>query len=146
MAPARQRVEQVIPIHNATDDPMVLRSTLTGKYFSGPPEVTIPPKGEGAYSLSFEPSWIARVEGKLELANQRTGELMKYTLTGVGVEPLAESKLQIQCKARSTVTRDVKVTNYGPTPVLYTIESDLPNISGLPTVQVGARQTVTYSF
>ena len=55
---------------------------LTGKYFSGPPELTVPAGATREYPLVFQPTWVCEERGRLVLTNARNGDVVEYELTG----------------------------------------------------------------
>ena len=134
-APARQSVTQEIPLTNTSDDNWTMRAFINGKYFTGPSELLIPPRSAATYSLTFSPQWAGEVTARLELTNGKTSEKSGYNLIGIGQEPLAEDSVRIECQARTTVEKRLVVRNFSNADVVYTVESDLPNISGASTLQ-----------
>ena len=132
ITPARQAIVQEIPIVNSTTEPWTLTADLNGSSaFSGPRSLVVGPDGQsGVYRLSFKPSWIGKMQGKLLLHNPSTNETMTYNLTGHAEEPLAEDHVVISCKARERVTHDFSVKNDSKVEVVYVAESDVPHVSG----------------
>lgn len=97
-SPSQLQVLQEIPLVNATDAAFSASATLTGKGFSGPRDLSVPPKGTGVYPLSFCPPGSGTYTGTLELFIAATGERNVYNLVGKGGEPLAEGHMVIECQ------------------------------------------------
>ena len=76
------------------------------------------------------PSWICEITAKLVLNNSSTGEKYEYELQGVGEEPLAEDNVVIKCQARDKVAQELVVKNTKKKPIVFSVESDLPHVSG----------------
>ncbi len=85
---------------NMGDTPLTAAATFTGRGFSGPREVTVPPRASGAYPLTFHPTGAVPYAASLELAIQPSGERNMYLLQGRGSEPLAEGHVVLECQAR----------------------------------------------
>lgn len=96
--PARQSVMQEIPLVNAGDTTMSVSATLSGKGFSGPRDVVVPPGGTVNYPLTFTPNATGNFAGNLELSIPVTGEKNLYVLSGEAGEPLAEGHVLIECQ------------------------------------------------
>lgn len=145
-APARQRITQDIPIVNSTDTDWHIASSFSAaQYFSGSREITVRANSTASYPLTFAPAWICHVEGKLVLLNTNTSEKYSYDLVGVGEEPLAEDHIIIECKARTTVEKVLSIENYEKSEdARFTVESDLPNVSGDPVMLVRAGRKSDY--
>ncbi|KAF8055917.1 CFAP47 [Scenedesmus sp. PABB004] len=132
--PARQSVVQEVPVVNPGDAALCAVATLTGRGFSGPREVVVPPRSSGAYPLTFTPPGSGAWPGALELSIAATGERNTYTLTGRGGEPLAEGHVVIDCEARSPASRRLQVPNItGALPLVYSVFADLDALSGPAT-------------
>lgn len=147
-APARQTILQEIPIMNETDHQWMLKSTFTGaKEFTGPLALTVGAHETSSYPLSFYPAWICDVKSQLVLHNTTTDTRFEYNLSGVGEEPLAESQIQLKCVARETVSQEFKVPGIrGQSTTLYTVESDMPHVTGPSTVTAKSNEPVTYKL
>lgn len=151
MAPARQRIKQGIPILNTTDVVWNIQGRLEGSAcFKAGSSISVPPDGGAIdYILEFAPSWIGEFSGKLVLHNATTNEDMIYILSGVGLEPLAEDHILIECKAREKVLQSFAVSNnFGNKGsdmlTTFSVESDLPHVGGDPTISVGKGASSEY--
>lgn len=145
--PAGESITQEIPvINNTTESWQIKMSTLNGAGFSGPPDMTVPAKSTEMYMLSFKPTWVCDVTGRLELVNLKTTDQYSYDLKGIGQEPLAVDHIRIECQARQKVSQVLKVVNTTAADVTYVVESDLPNISGDSMITVSARHTGEYTL
>eukprot|EP00698_Gefionella_okellyi_P007756 TRINITY_DN1898_c0_g1_i1.p1 TRINITY_DN1898_c0_g1~~TRINITY_DN1898_c0_g1_i1.p1 ORF type:complete len:2231 (+),score=540.36 TRINITY_DN1898_c0_g1_i1:707-6694(+) len=146
-SPARTMVTQDIPVVNTTSAPWVIRAQLKGQYFTGPPQLTVPAGQTGYFPLVFKPSWVCDVKGELILNNTSTSDKYIYQLAGVGDEPVAEDKILMTGQARTKVQQNITVPNIlGNQRCDYTIESDLPAVTGQPTLVVNANQKAEYTL
>lgn len=144
--PARKPIVQDLPIINNSEESWTLSALLTGAGFSGSGSVQVPAFSTTNYKLTFNPAWVCDVVGKLELTNAKNGDKQVFELFGKGGEPLAEDHIAIECSARETVEKLLTVRNYSNGPQTFTIESDLPNISGEPSITVQGNSTAQYAL
>ncbi len=94
---------QEIPLVNVSDAALTAVATFTpcGRGFSGPREVSVPPRSSGAYPLTFIPPGTGVHASALELALAPSGERNTFTLTGRGSDPLAEGHIVLECQVCS---------------------------------------------
>ena len=170
--PARQTVTQPLPIVNGTDERWSLRvnwsstksqagspndsgpdeqAAKSGSYsvrelFQHPMEFSVAPHSTEHFPLSFSPPWLCSIKSTLELINGKTDEKFSFDIIGVGEEPVPEEKLQMECAARTEADRLLVVKNYENSDVEYRVETDLPNISGEPTLRVKRGGTAEYAL
>lgn len=134
--PARQQILQEIPVINNSDYEWKVIADLQGEGFSGPKDLTVPPKKDGQagkafYPLLFKPKWICKSEGLLNLRNTTADDKYEYSLTGIGEDPVSEDNFKVQCKARQRTTLTIPVRNILPDDdCLYDIECDLIGMTG----------------
>jgi len=145
-APAGANVLQQIPIVNSTDSSWNIKANISGNFFSGPAEVSIPPNTTDYYPLEYKPNWIYEGKGKLVLSNSATDEKYVYDLSANATEPLAKDQISINCKARQPVLQKFSVKNDTAADIEYRVESDLPHISGAKSFLVKSRQTGEYEL
>lgn len=147
VAPARQKVTQEIPVVNGTDDDWTLTAQFSGPdAFKGASSLRVIRRSTANYQLTFEPEWAGDVKGELLLANRATGEDMKFELKGIGEDPLAEDHVVINCQARDRLTHVFTVRNPTDEPVSFTVESDLPHVSGASSLMVEERDEADYEL
>lgn len=144
--PARQLIVQDIPITNGSESEWVVAAILQGEFFSGPREVRIPAGKTKNYSLAFNPSWVCDVTGQLVLRNNDTQEKYTYVLKGKADEPLAENTIPIECRARESRKIVVSVNNITYDDVTYQVITDLPFVSGAPTLFVPKGEQGRYTL
>ncbi|EKX37711.1 hypothetical protein GUITHDRAFT_116187 [Guillardia theta CCMP2712] len=151
--PARQSITQEIPIINYTETPWSVEAKLSGSYFSGSRELTVPAAasskepGRATFALTFSPRWICSVEGELVLHNHTIDDSYKYQLTGVGEDPVAEDHLVVDCKARWRRTLSIPVRNLleGKN-CNYKVECDLMGVSGASQFLVPSKSVKSYEL
>ena len=61
-------------------------------------------------------------------------------------EPLAEEHVRIECQARQRISQQFKVRNPTNNPVTFSVECDLPGVSGDATIEVGPKTTADYDL
>lgn len=145
--PARQAIFQEIPITNNSGQDWTLQAQIAGsRNFKGPPRLAVPAGKTANYTLSFQPEWVCEEIGSLVLSNSQTGERFEYELTGIGEEPLAENHIVVSCQARDKVEQTFTVTNTKLQAVMFSVESDLPHVSGESSIEVPAGATTEYSL
>ena len=133
-APARQIVVQEIPIQNNGNEEWTLGCAIAGsRSFAGPNSFKVPANSTANYPLSFKPQWICEENGVLTLKNAKVGNSFIFNLSGKGKEPLADGHFAIPMKARESLEHVFRIPGAGS----FNVESDLPYVSGPPTVEVG---------
>ena len=135
---ARKTVTQGIPIVNSSEKPMAVKGIVSGDSFSGPMEIIVPSNQTGNYPLTFNPAWLGRYEGSIELTIPSTEEKSVYKLIGIAEEPLAEKHIVIEAQVRKKEETVITVPNvYGTKQeAQYTVYSDLQEICGEPTLNL----------
>jgi hypothetical protein len=144
--PARQKITQDIPMVNPSDKDWTFSATLTGAAYSGPRELIVKKKSSATYPLLFAPAWVGEQTGTLVLQNTKTGEKATYDLVGTAEEPLADDHAVIECQARTQVQRVFTVKNPEKVDQVFTVESDLPFISGDASIKVPAGGKADYTL
>jgi len=164
--PARKQVVQNIPIINGSNEKWSLRVSWSTKpvtksgvsvnatdalsktanvsekeynwreLFSGPMDLTVAPHSTEMYPLTFSPPWLCNFKGFFELINNKTEEKFPFEIVGIGEEPAPDETIIIDCQARSQFERRLTVRNYEPGDVEYRVETDLPSITGEPSIFV----------
>mmetsp|Transcript_28943 Transcript_28943/g.66987 ORF Transcript_28943/g.66987 Transcript_28943/m.66987 type:complete len:2816 (+) Transcript_28943:96-8543(+) len=136
VCPARSAITQDIPIINVSTKDWVIQCHLEGAHFAGAKDMRVPAGGRINYALTFRPDWVCEVDGELSMLNTVTNDRYVYTLKGIGEDPVAEDHLVIPCRARWRNQQSIRVPNITGNDVEYSVESDLPGISGAPTLHV----------
>jgi len=145
--PSRQAIFQEIPITNNSDQDWMLSAQIQGsRTFKGPQRLSVPAGKSANYTLSFQPEWVCEETGSLLLSNAQSGEKFEYELTGHGEEPLAEDHIVVACQARDKVEQTFTVHNTKMQPVMFSVESDLPHVSGESSIEVPANSSAAYSL
>ncbi|CAE7861043.1 CFAP47, partial [Symbiodinium sp. KB8] len=150
-SPAGQKLTQEIPIKNGTDSGWSMRAKLEGespKAFSCPSMLSVP-AGDIAYlPLTFTPEWMGQVSAVLKLTNHAGGDehVIQFNLTGVGREPLALEHVVVECQARERVEQQFTVHNKTDKRVTYTVQSDMPSVSGDSSIVVGPKTSKDYTL
>ena len=143
-APARQTIVQEIPLQNATDEDWKFTGNVQGsRAFSGPKTLEVPAGGTAHYPITYAPSWVGEEKAKLVLKQAKSSDSFEYQLEGSAEEPLAEDHVVLQCHAREP-HRHIFQLKGGPKPTTYTVEADLPFVSGANEVQVPGNKTVDF--
>ena len=162
--PAKQKLTQDIPIVNESDKDWTLQSVITGKVFSGVPKLIVPKGDKAIYTVTFLSQYPDTFEGSLVLRDPHTNESFEFKLLGIAEEPLAEDHLNLKCLARSKETFSIRLhpvqrprvppaglkdkdgNNQRPAVTekpkipgaqIFKVETDLPYVSGAPTVEIG---------
>ncbi|KAJ4455695.1 putative flagellar associated protein [Paratrimastix pyriformis] len=146
---ARQAITQEIPMANPTKQDWLIKATLTGDPFKGPRELRVPAGGSATYALVFAPKIIGEYTGELTLSNPSAGPETPVrqddlSATGRGEAPAAEESFVIECQARHKYTHTLQVPHLGgtpETPLTYRVETDLPYVTGSPTLTVTSPTT-----
>ncbi|KAJ0394854.1 hypothetical protein ATCC90586_004653 [Pythium insidiosum] len=143
VAPARHCIVQEIPLANPSDAAWTLKAQFSAakSSFSGPSSVHVPAKKTVSYPLTFSPRWILEEKASLTLTNPTTQQRFEFELSGYGEEPLAQDHVVLSCQARTSVTHAFDVVSFKTDPAgeqRFTVESDLRDVVGAPTVVVPA--------
>ncbi|KAI9094050.1 hypothetical protein DFS34DRAFT_665616 [Phlyctochytrium arcticum] len=148
MVPARQTVMQDIPIINRTADDWSLKANIQGggKEFNGPPTLTARAFCTTSYPITFVPARAETIHAQLTLSNLNTAQKHVYHLRGVGLEPLPEGRVDIDCRARDVVLQKFNVPNFGDSDADFDVTTDVPFSSGAASIKVGAGQTGEYEL
>ena len=150
--PARETLVQDIPVRNDTDKDWSIRAQLipdnvkNGQCFSSPKDFRVPKNSTGTYQIIFKPHWILEAEARLILNNPSTGQQYEFDLRGVGEEPLAETHVILECKARQTKACTFTLKNDSEKKVTYRVETDLYNASGKSTFEVLPNRSEDYAL
>ncbi|XRB21165.1 FAP-47 protein [Pseudoscourfieldia marina] len=137
--PCRSQMLQMIPLVNAGERPLTVRANLTGAdSFSGPREVTVPASSSGEYPLKFYGRTAGEYLGNLQLSvgtsssdRVNPNEQSKYELRGLCQAPLAESRIEFDCHARTESSITLRVPNVvGGREVRYSVFTDISFVSG----------------
>ena len=139
-------MSQPIPIRNDTETDWKLYADIQGNQFSGKREITVLRKSKVTYLLQYDPKWMGDHEGQLTLTNNITNEKYIYKILAHAEEPCAIDTVTIDCKARQTVEHMFRIRNTDNKPNIYKIESDLPNISGKPTIELAPNESKDYEL
>jgi hypothetical protein len=114
--------------------------------FAGPAELTVPPHSQQDYPLRFLPPWIGEYKGELVLSIPASHETSTYQLHAEGLEPSATDHLQLKCAARSSKLVRLNVPNQTEKPIEYTVFSDIPCLTGPPTITVPPNGSGAYKL
>jgi len=145
---ARETITQKIPIVNRSDKNWSLRCAFTGdKAFGGPNTMQVKANSTADYILKFYPNWVGTYNSVLNITNGALPHAkFIYKLIGTGLEPLAEDHVTLQCQARDKITQEFEVKNTSSKVIEYNVESDLPHISGDPTIVVQGKTSGVYTL
>ena len=150
LCPLKETIVQKIPINNSSDKDWLIRADLTGNtlgFFKHENEKRIAKKSSCDYILSFSPIEKIDVTAMLKLMNTFTKEVYEYRLIGRVDDPLAEDIIKISCNARELKSAKVKLDNTLERDVVYTVETDLPEIvSGLQSFVIKAQSSYNYEI
>jgi hypothetical protein len=143
---ARQSLQQEIPVHNDGQEKWELQASVSGQGFSGPAKLVVPPGGSAIATINFIGAAPGEYEGMFTLKNpaSEVNDAFEYKLLGIAEEPLAEGHLVFKCKARSKECFEIPLKKVSGSST-YTVETDLPYVSGAPTVDVSGA-TPAYAF
>lgn len=144
---ARQIVTQNIPIHNPSTKDWKFKVSITGKYFAGPTEFLAPASKTSTYPLVFKPHFQGNFSGTLTLTNYPTCEFI-YNLRGIAEKPLAEDNIVVECQAKTKTSIFLVVKNLTSSahPVEYSVQTDIPYVSGSPAIYVPPSDSVKYEL
>ena len=141
-APARQTIIQEIPLQNNTDDDWKFTGNVQGsKSFSGPKTIEVPAGGTAHYPITYAPQGLGDEKAKLIL--KQKNDSFEYQLEGSAEEPLAEDHVVLNCHAREAHKHVFQLTG-GSKPKTYTVECDLPWVSGEASAEVPAKGNVAF--
>jgi hypothetical protein len=112
-----------------------------------------------SYPLAFKPLWKGVYNGTLTLSNFPNGEYI-FNLRGIAEDPLAEDNIVVNCQvssypslsfqlelqAKESTTIKLNVRNPTKSLVEYKVESDVPYVSGPPTIMVPPSETSKYEL
>ncbi|RXM29158.1 Cilia- and flagella-associated protein 47 [Acipenser ruthenus] len=144
VTPAHQSVTQDIPLNNQTLQDWKLRGIVKGNGFYGPPVIYVRAGERVQYPLMFRPVFECITLGKLTLQNETDGTEHIFGLKGVGKKPLALDHVVIDCQVRQITQKVLMVPNYTQTRLICKVVSDLPVVSGAPTLDIKAGHTASY--
>ncbi|XP_041127618.1 cilia- and flagella-associated protein 47-like isoform X2 [Polyodon spathula] len=144
VTPAHQSVTQEIPLNNQTLQDWKLRGIVKGSGFYGPPVIYVRAGERVQYPLMFRPVFECITLGKLTLQNETDGTEHIFGLKGVGKKPLALDHVVIDCQVRQITQKVLMVPNYTQTRLICKVVSDLPLVSGAPTLDIKAGHTASY--
>ena len=148
-APARQAITQEIPIVNNSEKDWMIGAKITGEgtaQFKGQKQMKVKAGEEGIYKLQYKAEWVSEASAQLTLSNATTGEDYVFRLRGTADEPLAEEHVRIECQARQRVSQRFRVRNPSKNAVVFSVECDLPGVSGDATIEVGPNTTADYEL
>jgi hypothetical protein len=153
--PAREPVQQQIPIVNGSDKEWVVRAKLDDKYDKKLGSFDIKPKeilnvkkqsSDQFCLLTIEPEWACTIESKLTLKNDVTNEEYEYELKGYGEEPLAKDHIVLHCRAREKSTTKLEIPNRTNKTVKYTVTTDLQRPEGESSFSIPPTGTYEYEL
>jgi hypothetical protein len=108
--------------------------------------LTVPPHSQLDYPLRFLPPWIGEYKGELVLSISSSQETNTYQLHAEGLEPSATDHLQLECAARSSKSVRLNVPNQTDKPIEYTVFSDIPCLTGSPTITIPPNASGAYKL
>ena len=142
-APARQTIVQEIPLQNATDEDWKFTGNVQGsRAFSGPKTLEVPAGGTAHYPITYAPSWVGEEKAKLVL-KQAKSSAQRVPARGLrrGAPGRGPRRAAVP---RAEPHRHIFQLKGGPKPTTYTVEADLPFVSGANEVQVPGNKTVDF--
>ncbi|CAD8092149.1 unnamed protein product [Paramecium primaurelia] len=165
--PSRESIVQDIPFSNPSDKDWTFKFLLNqeGNCFSllnvptaqpdhghssifigGYKDLVLKKKTKIDIKLQFTPKWMCKVEAHLQITNVNTNDIYDYTITGIGEEPLAQSNIVLQCKARQKTKTEIILNNYSQNEMKYKVETDLINASGLQNFTIAPQRKYRYEL
>eukprot|EP01032_Pedospumella_encystans_P007939 gene7939-9469_t len=102
--PARQRLTQLIPVHNESAKDWNLQVTLQGKGFQCPKTLLVPAGQSANLEVTFFTSKAGKFAGQLLLRNTsgtESNDNFEYKLFGEAEDPLAEDDFKFEAVARN---------------------------------------------
>ncbi|XP_033472251.2 cilia- and flagella-associated protein 47-like [Epinephelus lanceolatus] len=145
-SPAHRSVTQDIPLHNKTHQDWKMQAEVYGEGFSGPPVLNVPAGTRACYPLTFHPSALCIVTGKLSLHNDCDGAEHVFTFRGVGERPLPVDHVVLHCSVGQTMHTQIDVPNYGQKKLTLKVVTDLPDVSGPPSLEMEPGHNAPYTF
>ncbi|XP_055022788.1 cilia- and flagella-associated protein 47, partial [Boleophthalmus pectinirostris] len=142
--PVHHSVTQYIPLHNDSDQDLIMKASICGDDFSGPEVFCVAVGTKACYPLTFHPATQRIVMGKLILHNECNGTEHLFTLKGVGECPLPVDHLLLRCSVGRSTEAHLNVPNYSKTKLALKVETDLSMISGPNFVDIKPGQTAPY--
>eukprot|EP01029_Cantina_marsupialis_P004925 TRINITY_DN15231_c0_g1_i2.p1 TRINITY_DN15231_c0_g1~~TRINITY_DN15231_c0_g1_i2.p1 ORF type:complete len:1190 (+),score=361.37 TRINITY_DN15231_c0_g1_i2:125-3694(+) len=149
--PSGKVVTQKLPIVNVTDEAWNLNAELIPSneesegIFRGPSHLSIAPHSTDHYLLAYQPEWVGDTAASLTLTSQK-GYNFKYSLKGTAEPPMASDTVTLHCKAREEVKHTFTVKNTSGAVKKYSVESDLPNLSGDSEIEVPPNGSTKYEL
>ncbi|XP_032824158.2 cilia- and flagella-associated protein 47 isoform X1 [Petromyzon marinus] len=141
---AHNALSQDIPIHNPTQQDWLLTAHVEGKGFYGSQYLQVLAGQTAPYSLLFRPGHEGETVGRLVLYNEQDSSEHTFVLNGKGERPSPLAHVVIHAQAGQTACREISVPNYTPHRLRYSVESDVPFVSGAPTLNVPAGESRPY--
>ncbi|XP_041462969.1 cilia- and flagella-associated protein 47-like isoform X1 [Lytechinus variegatus] len=135
-APVHQSVSQNIPVVNQTSVDWPLKISIDGVGFHGPPFLLAKAMQITYYPLMFRPTFESFITGKMMMLNTDDGTEHHFSLQGEGQKPLALDHVEVECEARQKIKRLIRVPNVTGRKMMYRVVSDLPIVTGAPTIVV----------
>ncbi|XP_022089961.1 cilia- and flagella-associated protein 47-like isoform X2 [Acanthaster planci] len=146
-APVHQSVSQEIPLVNQTSVDWPLSASIDGQGFYGPPFILAKAMQTTIYPLMFRPAYETLVSGKLVLTNSEDGTEHHFRLKGEGQKPLALDHVVLECQARQSMKRVIRVPNVTQQKLTYRAVSDLSIVTGaVPSVTVLSGKEADYTI
>ncbi|XP_042644204.1 cilia- and flagella-associated protein 47 [Tyto alba] len=146
LTPAYQAVIQDIPINNMSSQDCKLEAILEGQGFYGPPQINVGLGETALYPLMFKPIAECITMGRLILRNDTAGTENIFSLKGIGMKPLAQDCIVIDCQVRKVTRKILWVPNYTKNKLTYKVSSDLSMVGGAPVITVDPDDTVAYTL
>ncbi|XP_074785727.1 cilia- and flagella-associated protein 47 [Athene noctua] len=144
LTPAYQAVIQDIPISNMSSQDWKLEAVLEGQGFYGPPLINVRLGETALYPLTFKPIAECISMGRLILRNDTAGIENIFKLKGIGMEPLPQDCIVIDCQVRRVTRKILWVPNYTKNKLTYKVSSNLSMVGGAPMITVEPDDTVPY--
>ncbi|CAG5111050.1 Oidioi.mRNA.OKI2018_I69.chr2.g5386.t1.cds [Oikopleura dioica] len=159
-APAREQVDQLIPIQNMTPHVWQMTATLRIQEnsaagfaqerdpFSGPEFFTVQPGETYNYRLLFSPMFKKTYKADLNLVNKTDGSAASFHITGVGKNPKVSQKLTFHSvKCDSPRKASIIVPNLGRRKMQFQLHTTLGSIIAGPlSITVEKNSSAEYIF
>lgn len=139
---AKQRICQEIPIRNYSENNSRYSISLTGTNFLriSPEswEIFVDAKSVKYLTLEFNPKWILHETNTLLIKNESTFELIEVVIESVAKDPLAESKISVNCVARETQVVSIPLPSltFDGSTTTFSVETDLDDVFGESKITV----------
>ncbi|KAL4233464.1 hypothetical protein ACF0H5_008145 [Mactra antiquata] len=143
-SPVHQNVTQEIPLTNMTNHDWPLVAHISGNGFHGPSSILAKSFQTSKYPLVFRPQNENPVQGKLILTNKEDGTEHVFHLSGTAEKPLALEHIVLKSNVKKILTYDLKIPNVTRKKLCYSVESDIPIVSGNNSVTVLAGKQAMY--